>query len=100
MVEGRVLRELSVVEGDVLLFREGLGTVVEFKAAASAGKSTVPGVQHSIPLSAQKVHTVEVALAGCTEDEQVTAPPAVLFLPQLPHVESDEQVFAYMLDPG
>ena len=57
-------------------------------------------VQHSLPLSVQKVQTVAASLAGCTEDEQVTAPPAVLFLPQLPHVESDEQVPEYMLVPG
>ena len=60
----------------------------------------IGNVQHSRRLSAQKVHTVEVSLVGCTEDEQVTAPPAVLFLPQLPHVESDEQVLVYMSLPG
>ena len=62
--------------------------------------SHVGVVQHSFPLSAQKVQTVEVTLAGCTEDEQVTASPSVFFLPQLPHVESEEQVPEYMSVPG
>ena len=60
----------------------------------------IGNVQHSRRLSVQKVHTVEVDLAGCTEDEQVTASPSVFFLPQLPHVESEEQVLVYMLLPG
>ena len=58
-------------------------------------------VQHSFPLSAQKVQTVVVVVPVLAEESgQVTAPLAVLFLPQLPHVESEEQVSWYMLVPG
>ena len=63
--------------------------------------SHVGVVQHSFPLSAQKVQTVAVVVPVLAEESgQVTAPPAVLFLPQLPHVESEEQVSWYMLLPG
>ena len=60
----------------------------------------IGNVQHFRRLSAQKVHTVELGLAGCMDDEQVTASPSVFFLPQLPHVESEEQVPVYMSTPG
>ena len=62
--------------------------------------SHVGVVQHSFPLSAQKVQVVAVALAGCTEDEQVTAPPVVLFLPHLPQASWREQVCVNMFPPG
>ena len=57
-------------------------------------------MQHSSLLSVQNVQTVVAAFAGWFIVEQMTAAPLVLFLPQLPHVKSDEQVSPYMLDPG
>ena len=61
-------------------------------AVAPSVFAHISNVQHSLPLSVQKVQTVAASLAGCTEDEQVTASLSVFFLPHLPHVESDEQV--------
>jgi hypothetical protein len=43
-------------------------------------------------LSVHQVQTVVVGFADCVAEEQVTASPAVLFLPQFPQVASKLQV--------
>ena len=56
--------------------------------------------QHWSLLSVHQVQIVLVGFADCVEEEQVTASPAVLFLPQFPQVESKLQVSVNMLEPG
>ena len=63
--------------------------------------SHVGVVQHSFPLSAQKVQTVAVVVPVLAEESgHVTAPLAVLFLPHLPHDVSEEQVLSNIFEPG
>ena len=56
--------------------------------------------QHWSPLSVHQVQTVVVGFADCVEEEQLTASPAVLFLPQFPQVASKLQVSENMPEPG
>ena len=61
----------------------------------------VVGLQHSFPLSAQKVQVVAAVVPVLAEESgQVTAPPAVLLYPHLPHAVSREQVLVNMSVPG
>ena len=62
--------------------------------------SHVGVVQHSFPLSAQKVQVVAAVVPLLAENEHATAPPALLFLPHLPHDVSSEQVPSNMKTPG
>ena len=58
-------------------------------------------VQHSFPLSAQKVQTVvEVVPILAEESGHVTTSLSVFFLPHLPHDASREQVPLNIVEPG
>ena len=56
--------------------------------------------QHWSLLSVHQVQIVLVGFADCVEEEQVTASPAVLFLPQFPQVASKLQVSENMRKSG